>query len=86
VQLETGRTHQIRVHLAHLGCPILGDAVYGPRHAEAAPRQMLHAWRLAFAHPMTGLPLSFTAPLPEDFRAAALAHGIALPVEVLDGP
>jgi len=86
VQLETGRTHQIRVHLAHLGCPILGDAVYGPRHAGAAPRQMLHAWRLAFAHPMTRQPMSFTAPLPDDFRAAALAHGIALPAEILDAP
>ena len=72
VDLETGRTHQIRVHMAHIGHPILGDAVYGRarRPLAAAPRrQMLHAARLAFQHPGTGAELEFDAPLPDDFRA-----------------
>ena len=65
--LHTGRTHQIRVHLKHLGHPILGDALYsGPRPPE---RQMLHAWKLAFAHPRTGEEREFCAPLPADFLA-----------------
>jgi len=66
---ETGRTHQIRVHLAHLGHPVVGDRVYGgrrDRHGDA-PRQMLHAWRLGFHHPVTGAWLEFTAPPPPDF-------------------
>jgi 23S rRNA pseudouridine1911/1915/1917 synthase len=63
--LHTGRTHQIRVHLQHLGHPLLGDAVYGrPR---GYPRQMLHAWKLGFDHPRTGERLRFTAPIPPDF-------------------
>jgi 23S rRNA pseudouridine1911/1915/1917 synthase len=66
--LHTGRTHQIRVHLAHLGHPILGDSLYGG--AGKAPRQMLHAARLGFTHPVTGKTVEFTAPLPEDFKAA----------------
>ena len=69
--LHTGRTHQIRVHLAHLGHPILGDLVYGRRHAlpdgTEAPRQMLHAAQLEIAHPLTGQPLCFEAPLPADY-------------------
>ena len=69
-RLETGRTHQIRVHLAYKGFPILGDRVYNPgRGAEAAPRQMLHAGELCFLHPRTGQALRFTAPLPGDFAA-----------------
>ena len=67
---ETGRTHQIRVHLAHLGASLLGDPRYGgPRRVGevAIPRVMLHAARLALAHPVTGAPLVFEAPLPEDF-------------------
>jgi 23S rRNA pseudouridine1911/1915/1917 synthase len=72
VQLETGRQHQIRIHLAHIGLQILGDAVYGrdkaPRPPIAAPRQMLHARLLAFAHPLTGTQVRVEAPLPEDFR------------------
>ncbi len=63
----TGRTHQIRVHLQWLRCPILGDAVYG-KAGGAAPRQMLHAWRLAFEHPTTGQALCLTAPLTPDFE------------------
>jgi 23S rRNA pseudouridine1911/1915/1917 synthase len=66
--LLTGRTHQIRVHLAHIGCPILGDAVYG-RHGAAAPRQMLHARELEFQHPITGKTVRVCAPLAPDFEA-----------------
>jgi 23S rRNA-/tRNA-specific pseudouridylate synthase len=66
--LDTGRQHQIRLHLAHLGHPVLGDRVYGtPRAAAAASRQMLHAWTLAFPHPLTGARIAVQAPLPEDF-------------------
>ena len=72
VRLETGRTHQIRVHLAHLGAPLLGDPKYGgPRMvgAVSVPRVMLHAARLALAHPVSGVPLAFEAPVPADFAA-----------------
>lgn len=72
LRIETGRTHQIRVHMAHMGHPIVGDAVYGgvrKRHAVRADRQMLHAEVLRIAHPGTGEPLLFEAPLPADFRA-----------------
>lgn len=66
--LETGRQHQIRVHLAHIGHPVLGDRVYGTAEtAEAAPRQMLHARTLAFPHPITGARIAVDAPVPEDF-------------------
>ena len=67
---ETGRTHQVRVHLAHLGAPVLGDRRYGgpARVGEApVPRLMLHAWRLALAHPRTGERLVLEAPVPPDF-------------------
>jgi 23S rRNA pseudouridine1911/1915/1917 synthase len=67
--LETGRTHQIRVHLASIGHPLEGDPVYGPRGARRLPRQALHAWKLAFAHPGTGRRVQFTAPPPDDFEA-----------------
>jgi 23S rRNA pseudouridine1911/1915/1917 synthase len=83
VRLETGRTHQIRVHLAEAGHPLLADAAYGgtrrearapasavARAAAAIGRQALHAWRLALDHPRTGERLSFEAPLPEDFGRA----------------
>ena len=72
VKIETGRTHQIRVHMAHLGHPIVGDTVYGRarknRLPVEAPRQMLHAARLAFTHPVSGKRLSFEAPLLDDMR------------------
>ena len=71
--IHTGRTHQIRVHLHHLGHPVLGDKVYGGKRAGNSPRQMLHAWKLTFRHPRTGQQLSFTAPIPWDFAAAAPA-------------
>lgn len=77
LRIETGRTHQIRVHLAHIGHAILGDTVYGRAHGRRAPapisRQMLHAARLAFTHPSTGLALEFDAPPPEDFRSMVRA-------------
>ncbi len=70
---RTGRTHQIRVHLAYRGFPIVGDPTYGRPGApgeEHAPRLLLHAWRLAFRHPGTGESVSFEAPLPQDFQTA----------------
>ena len=70
--LHTGRTHQIRVHLKHLGHPLLGDALYAPRHAGYYARQMLHAWKLGFAHPRTGETMHFCSPLPEDFILAGV--------------
>ena len=75
-RIETGRTHQIRVHMASLGCPIVGDAVYGKpaldRKLTPAPaRQMLHAWRLALRHPTTGEPLRFESPVPSDLAELA---------------
>lgn len=83
LQLETGRTHQIRVHLAHIGHPLLGDPVYGagfktsaarlPERAAAAlaalDRQALHAAVLGFKHPLTGAPMRFESPLPGDLAA-----------------
>jgi 23S rRNA pseudouridine1911/1915/1917 synthase len=70
--LHTGRTHQIRVHMKHLGHPLLGDSLYAPRHIAHYPRQMLHAWKLGFAHPRTGAPMHFVSPLPEDFILAGV--------------
>jgi 23S rRNA pseudouridine1911/1915/1917 synthase len=71
-RLETGRTHQIRVHMRSIGHPIVGDPVYGHRHAHREelrfPRQALHATRLALVHPGTGKPVSWESPLPEDMR------------------
>lgn len=74
-RLITGRTHQIRVHLAARGWPIVGDAAYGK--ASAFPRQALHAWKLRFKHPRTSLEISLEAPVPEDMRA--LAKELKLP-------
>jgi 23S rRNA pseudouridine1911/1915/1917 synthase len=68
--LHTGRTHQIRVHLKHLGHAVLGDEVYGKRAGFA--RQMLHAWKLGFTHPRTGERMNFQAPVPPDFLAAGV--------------
>ena len=92
VQLETGRTHQIRVHMSYLHHPIVGDPVYAGRHrvpAGAKPalvdylqgfkRQALHAWRLSFVHPENGEEVSYEAPLPEDMQ-----HLLALLQEDLE--
>ena len=73
-QIETGRTHQIRVHMASLGCPVIGDATYGKpaldRRLEPVPaRQMLHAWRLRLWHPVKNVQMSFEAPVPSDMEA-----------------
>ncbi len=65
---RTGRTHQIRVHLKHLGCPVLGDPLYGRRGNFS--RHMLHAWKLQFRHPLTGDRLTFEAAPPPEFRIA----------------
>lgn len=73
VALETGRTHQIRVHLAAIGHPVAGDWLYGQPNAA---RPMLHALELAMAHPVTGEPLRVTAPVPADFREAAARRGL----------
>ena len=64
---ETGRPHQIRVHLAHIGCPVVGDALYDPQ-ARPAPRLCLHAYQLTLPHPTTGQPVTFTAPAPALFE------------------
>jgi 23S rRNA pseudouridine1911/1915/1917 synthase len=77
VELETGRQHQIRVHLAHVGHPVLGDAVYRPQGRPApvlaARRQMLHARVLAFVHPLSGVRVHAESPLPTDFQEALAA-------------
>jgi 23S rRNA pseudouridine1911/1915/1917 synthase len=65
----TGRTHQIRVHMASIGHPVVCDAVYG-RPSKLVPRQFLHAWRLSFRHPVTGEEISLEAPLPEELEEA----------------
>ena len=75
-RLETGRTHQIRVHFAAIGHPIAGDPEYGSRGRHGLERQFLHASRLGFTHPGTGERLEFTSELPGDLRAAlVLAQG-----------
>ena len=73
--LDTGRMHQIRVHMAHIGHPVIGDPTYGPRRPRAPglSRQFLHATDLAFDHPVTGTPVAASSPLPPDLEAA-LAH------------
>jgi 23S rRNA pseudouridine1911/1915/1917 synthase len=92
-RLETGRTHQIRVHMAHVGHPLVGDPVYGGRRrapaaalgvaqaaaVDAFPRQALHAATLGFVHPVTGQALSFAAPLPPDMVALIEVLAAAAP-------
>lgn len=70
VSLETGRTHQIRVHMAYMKHPLLGDSLYGPQNNKlGARRQMLHAGVLGFVHPASGEYMEFESPLPDDFEA-----------------
>jgi 23S rRNA pseudouridine1911/1915/1917 synthase len=67
--LHTGRTHQIRVHMAHIGHPLVGDAIYGrSRSTISVERPLLHAYKLGFTHPRTGIYQEFTAPMPADFK------------------
>ncbi|MBW2406473.1 MAG: RluA family pseudouridine synthase [Deltaproteobacteria bacterium] len=84
VHLKTGRTHQIRVHCAAVKHPVMGDKVYGPRKTvrngafgknlfASVPRQMLHAWRIGFTHPVTEATVSFEAPIPSDMQAVIIA-------------
>ncbi len=74
--LHTGRTHQIRVHMAAIGHPLVGDVLYGGAAAAGLTRQALHATKLAFRHPITGEALSFQAPLPADLQAALAQWGV----------
>jgi 23S rRNA pseudouridine1911/1915/1917 synthase len=75
-RLHTGRTHQIRVHMAFLGHPLVSDALYGGALAGDMARQALHACRLAFAHPATGEPMEFKSPSPPDLESALQALGL----------
>jgi 23S rRNA pseudouridine1911/1915/1917 synthase len=82
--LETGRTHQIRVHCAHIGHPLLGDPVYGRARGKRSvtplpggfARQALHAWRLGLIHPQTGCTMQWRADVPEDMEALSAALGL----------
>lgn len=79
VRIFTGRTHQIRVHFSHMHHPILGDGLYGgnrPGVPYRPPRQLLHAWKLAFPHPRTRVTREYMAPLPADFAEALAALGL----------
>ncbi len=75
--LHTGRTHQIRVHMAHVKHPLLADAVYGGKPAAGMQRQALHAWHLAFTHPITGAELDFKSVLPQDMLSALADWGLS---------
>ena len=68
LELETGRTHQIRVHMAHIGHPLTGDFLYGKEDKSLIDRPALHSWQVEVTHPITGKELRFTAPLPEDMQ------------------
>ena len=89
LELETGRTHQIRVHMAHIHHPVVGDQVYSNgKNALGMEGQALHGWRLQLRHPVTGEHLSFAAPLPEDMQRALKRLGypgaFPLPTEEID--
>jgi 23S rRNA pseudouridine1911/1915/1917 synthase len=88
VEIETGRLHQIRAHLADLGCPVAGDRVYRvdlPPNTGAAARSRdgealaLHAWKIEFTHPRSGKPVRISAPIPESIRSAAADAGLSIP-------
>lgn len=76
VHILTGRTHQIRVHMKHLGHPVCGDPIYGSSRGAKVPRLMLHAYSLSFTHPATGQRMTFTAPLPEAFLQGLQRNGV----------
>ena len=77
LELETGRTHQIRVHMAHLGCPLTGDFLYGTENKTLIGRPALHSAGLELTHPITGERLSYSVPLPDDMQALSVKeqHG-----------
>lgn len=72
IMIKTGRTHQIRVHMSHIGHPVLGDFLYGGENINIIERQALHAYRLSFDHPATGKRINLKAPIPEDINSAIL--------------
>ncbi|MCI8320181.1 MAG: RluA family pseudouridine synthase [Dorea sp.] len=74
LRLETGRTHQIRIHMKYLGYPLIGDYLYNP-DMEYINRQALHSYRLSFPHPITGKQMEFRAPLPDDMKAVLYRTG-----------
>lgn len=78
VHILTGRTHQIRVHMKHIGHPVCGDPIYGSARGVKVPRLMLHAYSLSFTHPTTGERLTFVAPLPEAFLHGLEENGVFL--------
>jgi 23S rRNA pseudouridine1911/1915/1917 synthase len=82
VKLETGRTHQIRVHLAHIGHPVTGDRVYGGRPDRALNRPWLHAFRLSFPHPDDGRPVVVTDPPPRALSEALAGAGLSVPPDL----
>lgn len=84
-KLHTGRTHQIRVHMAWLGHPLVGDAIYGGRARWGMARQALHAARLSLRHPVSGEALSFRAPPPADLLEAIASSGLRYNTQALDG-
>jgi 23S rRNA pseudouridine1911/1915/1917 synthase len=75
IMLETGRTHQIRVHLSAIGHPLAGDWLYGERNAS---RPMLHAMEIELTHPLRNTPLRVTAPIPDDLREEAARRGLSV--------
>ena len=77
--LHTGRTHQIRVHMAHIGHPLLGDALYGGPMNMGIERQALHAYRLSFVHPQSGQSMRFEAALPSDLQTLLAVRGLQAP-------
>lgn len=80
IELITGRTHQIRVHLKHVGTPILGDVLYGNTSINkkfGLERQMLHAERVSFSHPISGIPLNITAPIPADMDSTLISLNLS---------